>query len=384
MNTKNELVIGIIGAGSMGTSIAMLSAQAGHKTILFDINNQALTKAKMLITKTYKSLVEKGKFTNHQIDTIHSRINFVDYIEGFSKCNIVIEAVIEDLEIKQTIYTETEDLLSDETIICSNTSSLSIASLSSKLKRPERFCGLHFFNPATILPLVEIVPSYLTSQDVITNLKHLMELWGKAPVIAKDTPGFIVNRVVRPFYSEALRIYEEGIADFATIDFAMKNIGGFKMGPFELMDFIGNDVNFKVTSTVFQDTFYDSRYRPSVTQQRMVELNHLGRKTNKGFYDYHENAPKPSPSNDLELQNQIYHRIVSMLINEAYEMLKYKTATAEDIDNAVKKGVNYPKGLFEFAEIIGKEKVYNTLFQLYNETLEERYRPSSLLKKEIK
>ena len=232
------------------------------------------------------------------------------------------------------------------------------------------------------MPLVEIIPAVQTSKETIKNAKSTIDSWGKTTVITKDTPGFIVNRVARPFYGEAIRIYEEGIADFATIDWAIKEIGGFKMGPFELMDYIGNDVNYTVTETVFKAFYYDTRYKPSLTQKRMMEAGYLGRKSARGYYDY--SIDIPDPIQDRELGKKILWRILSMLINEAADALFLKIASKEDIDLAMTKGVNYPKGLLAWADEIGIKNVLNELQNLQEEYGEDRYRPSPLLKKMVK
>ena len=212
----------------------------------------------------------------------------------------------------------------------------------------------------------------------------MIDGWNKVTVLAKDTPGFIVNRVARPFYGEALRIYEEGIADFATIDWAMTELGGFRMGPFTLMDYIGNDVNYAVTESVFKSFYYDPRYKPSFTQKRHSEAGYLGRKSGRGYYDYSDNALKVEPNKDAELGEQIKNRILVMLINEAVDALFLNIASKEDIDLAMTKGVNYPKGLLKWAEEIGLEHVLSQLEELFHEYGEDRYRPSPLLRRMVR
>jgi 3-hydroxybutyryl-CoA dehydrogenase len=296
-------------------------------------------------------------------------------------CTMVIEAVVEDLGIKHGLFQKLEEIVSNDCILASNTSSLSIASIGKVLKNPNRVIGIHFFNPATIMPLVEIIPAIQTDEQTLLQSKSTISRWNKTVVICKDTPGFIVNRVARPFYGEALRIYEEGIADFATIDWAMTTVGGFKMGPFTLMDYIGNDINYAVTESVFQSFYFDPRFKPSFTQKRYSEAGWYGRKTGRGYFDYSDSAQKPSPTEDFDLANKIVSRILAMLINEAYDALFMQVASEEDIDLAMTKGVNYPKGLLEWSREIGLKNVLSTLEDLFAEYGEDRYRPNPLLRK---
>jgi 3-hydroxybutyryl-CoA dehydrogenase len=231
------------------------------------------------------------------------------------------------------------------------------------------------------MKLVEIIPAVQTEAQTLTLALETVRSWGKITVLAKDTPGFIVNRVARPFYGEALRILDEGIADMATIDWAMKTIGGFPMGPFELMDFIGHDVNFVVTETVFQAFYYDPRYMPSFSQKRLLEAGYLGRKSGKGFYDYTEGASKPQPAENSELGKTIVNRILAMLINEAAEALHYSIASATDIDLAMTKGVNYPMGLLAWGKELGYHQIVAHLDHLFDTYHDPRYRCSIGLRK---
>lgn len=378
MNITN---IGIIGAGTMGSGIAQVASTAGCKVALFDLNQQALDKAKASLNTIMARLVDKGRITTQEASTIKSNITYVNSLSALADSDMIIEAIVENLEIKKKVFQELETYVSQHSIIASNTSSLSIASIAASLKNPERCIGIHFFNPAPLMQLVEVIPAIQTSNEVLKISEQTIKSWNKVVAIAKDTPGFIVNRVARPFYGEALRIYEEGIADFATIDYAMKFAAGFKMGPFELMDFIGNDVNYTVTETVFTAFYYDPRYKPSFTQKRFAEAGYLGRKSGRGFYDYNEGAVKPQPSKDQELIESIKNRILVMLINEAADALFLNIANAQDIDNAMTKGVNYPKGLLSWADEIGIHNCVDALDALYKEYGEDRYRCSPLLRK---
>ena len=380
--------IGIIGSGTMGSGIAQVAATAGCQVKLYDTNQAALDKAKTSLEKILSRLIEKGRIDASEKDRIQSNISYVNTLKDLSDANLTIEAIIENLEIKQKVFSELESYVAEDCIIASNTSSLSIASIAASLNKPERCVGIHFFNPAPLMKLVEVIPAIQTSKEVLQKSIETISDWNKVVAVAKDTPGFIVNRVARPFYGESLRIYEEGIADFATIDAAMKDVGGFRMGPFELMDFIGNDVNYTVTETVFTAFYFDPRYKPAFTQKRFAEAGYLGRKSGKGYYDYDENGKMASRHSELvseshnsKLSEQIFNRVLVMLINEAADALFLNIASANDIDNAMTKGVNYPKGLLAWADEKGIDWCVNTMDELYSEYHEDRYRCSPLLRK---
>ena len=374
--------VSIIGAGTMGTGIAQIAATKGHEVCLYDSFEESLKNSKNKLVKILNRLVEKEKINSETKKEILENIKFSSNLEDISKSSLVIEAIVEDLSIKQKLFKEIESIVDKNCIIATNTSSLSIASIAGACEKADRVIGIHFFNPAPLMPLVEIIPAVQTSEETNKKTKELIDNWDKVTVIVKDTPGFIVNRVARPFYGEALRIHEEGITDFATIDWAMKEIGGFRMGPFELMDYIGNDVNYTVTETVFTAFYFDTRYKPSLTQKRMKEAGFYGRKSGRGFYDY--SIELPNVQEDRELGKKILWRILSMLINEAADALFLNIATKEDIDLAMTKGVNYPKGLLSWADEIGLNNVLNQLQSLYDEYSEDRYRPSPLIKRMVK
>ncbi len=378
--------IGIIGSGTMGSGIAQVAATSGCKVKLCDTNQAVLDKAKITLGKILSRLVEKNKIDANEKSRIENNISYVNNLKDLSDSHLIIEAIVEHLDIKKKVFSELETYVSAECIIASNTSSLSIASIASALKKPERCIGIHFFNPAPLMQLVEVIPAVQTSKDVLEISVKTITDWKKTVAIAKDTPGFIVNRVARPFYGEALRIYEEGIADFQTIDNSMKTLGGFRMGPFELMDFIGNDINYTVTETVFTAFYFDPRYKPAFTQKRLSEAGYLGRKSGKGYYNYDENGMIVSSSavetsNNIDLSQQIFDRILVMLINEAADALFLNIASAEDIDNAMTKGVNYPKGLLTWANEKGIDWCVTKMDELYDIYHEDRYRCSPLLRK---
>lgn len=377
-----DSVIGVVGAGAMGSGIAQVAAQAGHKVYVYDANAQALNKSDENLKKILKRLEEKGKIDN--ADEIDARVVYIEEMTAMQECSLVIEAIVEKLDIKKKIFNELEQITGDDCILATNTSSLSVTSIAAACEKAERVLGLHFFNPAPLMALVEVVPAVQTNENIAAVCKELMSSWKKVPVVAKDTPGFIVNRVARPFYGEAIRIYEEGIADITTIDWAMTELGGFRMGPFTLTDYIGHDVNYVVTETVFESFFYDPRYKPSFAQKRLLEAGWLGRKSGRGFYNYAEGVTQPEPNKDEVLGQQIVERVVAMLINEAVDALYLNIASAQDLDLAMTKGVNYPKGLLQWCDELGADKVLSILDGLYNDYHEDRYRASILLRKHAK
>jgi 3-hydroxybutyryl-CoA dehydrogenase len=389
MSLSTDTIVGVVGAGAMGTGIAQVAAAAGQRVVLGDAMQGTTQKAQASIAKAMDREVQKERMSRDAADELMSRIDFQwgplgDDLSAYKSCGLVVEAIVEDLDVKQALFRRLEQVVARDAVLATNTSSLSVASIASACEVPERVIGIHFFNPPPLMPLVEVV-SWLGADPTLAPAAYaMMTRWRKAPVLASDTPGFIVNRVARPFYGESLRLLDEGFADIATIDWAMKEHGGFRMGPFELMDFIGNDVNYAVTRSVFEAMFYDPRYKPSLTQRRLVESRFYGKKSGRGYYDYREGAARPEPKRDDALAQRIVERVRAMLINEAIDAVHMQVASPEDIDLAMMKGVNYPRGLLAWANELGLDQVLGTLEALQAEYGEDRYRPSPLLRRMVR
>ncbi len=368
--------VGVIGSGAMGSGIAQVAAMGGHEVMVYDAMESSRVSGRDAILASLNKLAEKQKMTDAEAKGIFGKIYFTETLHSFAETDIIIEAIIEDEAEKKKIFAQLEQIVSVNAIIASNTSSISITALAKSLNHPSRCIGIHFFNPPVLMKLVEIIPALQTGPEIISTCKELMASWGKIVVIAKDTPGFIVNRIARPFYSEALRIAEEQQASPAQIDAAMK-AAGFKMGPFELMDYIGNDINLAVTKSVWTAMYFDPRYKPSLMQENVVRAGWLGRKTGKGYFEYStpqlptEAHPDPATISD---------RILAMLINEAADALYMGIASKEDIDLAMQHGVNYPKGLIAWADEIGIENIVIRIDRLYELYHEDRYRCSAGLR----
>lgn len=376
-------VLGVLGAGAMGSGIAQVAATNGWEVQLIDINEEATIASRKKLVKILNRQVEKGRMTDLEVRGIMGRIYFGNSMTAFEKADLIIEAIVENIDIKKKVFKEIEQIVNDTCILATNTSSLSVTAIAASLNMPNRMLGIHFFNPAPLMKLVEIIPAVQTDVGIVKKAQAIIEKWGKYTVIAKDTPGFIVNKVARPFYSESIKIYEEGFADPATIDWALTELGGFRMGPFALTDYIGHDVNYKVTESVWKAFYYDGRYKPSFAQKSLVDAGYLGRKSGRGFYDYSENANNPEPDKDVKKGQIILDRVLAMLINEAADTVFVGICSEEAVEIAMTKGVNYPKGLLVWAKEIGFEHVVARLDGLYDRYHEERYRVSPWLRDRV-
>ncbi|QBR03669.1 3-hydroxyacyl-CoA dehydrogenase [Paraburkholderia pallida] len=486
--------VAVIGAGAMGAGIAHVAALAGHRVILFDVKKDAVSNAIRSIETALGKAIVKGKMCEAEAQSAISRIVAVNDISEIKGVGLVVEAVAERLDVKRKIFADVEAIVEDACILATNTSSISITAIGAQMKRPERLIGMHFFNPAPVMALVEVVSGLATSRDIADCVYSTARDWGKVPVHTKSTPGFIVNRVARPYYAEGLRSLSEKVADAASIDALMREAGQFRMGPLELMDLIGHDVNFAVTESVFSAMFADRRFAPSIIQRELVDGGFLGRKTGRGFFDYSEGAERPEPtieplasapenvklgpksSSGAKLQERLIDagllvsgertaepdviaeidgvflmqtdgrtatkraseigrevvlvdfaqdylatkrvgvsrsmqcaepayraivgalqrchyevvplkdvagmvvmRTVAMLVNEASDAVDQGVCSAEDVDLAMEKGVNYPIGPLKWADEVGVELFHRVLINLREHYGEERYRASPLL-----
>ncbi len=378
--------VAVLGSGTMGSGIAQIASTHSCNVILYDLHQDALDRSKNKLEKILNRLIEKERIDEQEKTRIQSGISYSTSLNDCSGADLVIEAIVENLDIKKKVFGKLEQIVNQDTILASNTSSLSITSIASACQDPSRFIGIHFFNPAPLMKLVEIIPAIQTSNKTIDKTLDIINAWKKTTVIVKDTPGFIVNKVARPFYGEATKILEENERTNAVkkmIDLAMTN-AGFRMGPFQLMDFIGNDVNYTVSETVYKAFYNDGRYKPSLDQKRLSEAGFLGKKSGRGWYNYNDPEIDNDFKPDQSFIDMVQERIVTMLINEAADTLFRKIASKDDIDLAMTKGVNYPKGLFAWADEIGIQNCVNRMDSYFDEYREERYRCSPLLRRMAK
>ncbi|USQ76509.1 3-hydroxyacyl-CoA dehydrogenase NAD-binding domain-containing protein [Ornithinimicrobium cryptoxanthini] len=388
--------VAVVGAGAMGTGIAQVAAQAGHQVHLVDAEPGGAAAAHQRLGDSLSRLVGKGKMTADERAGVLERIVIGPAADGdlaqLPPVGLAIEAVIEDLAVKQEIFETLADHQDESTVLATNTSSLDVGALSHDLATPERLIGLHFFNPPPLMRLVEVVRTTQSDPEILEQASTLMERWGKTPVLCTSTPGFIVNRVARPFYGEAQRMIEAGTADPATIDLALREHGGFRMGPCELTDLIGQDVNFAVGRSVWLQTGRDPRYEPADVQRRLVEAGRLGRKSGRGWFEYDDSGEPidatPDEGQVAELvggpiETDPVARTLAMLVNEGVDLVRRDEATAEDVDTAMKLGTNYPKGPHEWLAEIGAATIVEQLRALDAAFPGGRYRVSSALEDQL-
>lgn len=457
--------IGVVGAGTMGGGIAQLAAAAGHPVQLFDAFEGAADKGKDRIGKALEKLVARGKMTVEDVAALVNRITVVPALADMKDAAMVVEAIVENLDVKRTLFADLEGILATDAILGTNTSSISITSIARDLKHPERVVGMHFFNPAPVMKLVEVISGVATTRTHAETVFDTAQNWGKIAVHAKSTPGFIVNRVARPYYAEALRLYEEQVAEPATLDALLTEGAGFRMGPFALMDLIGNDVNYTVCKSVFDLYYQEPHFRPSILQQELVNAGRFGRKSGQGWYSYAEGAETPEAATETgageiiegfdaaqpaevdgvriqptdgrraaqiaretgkpaivcdlieaggtrlafatsaDVPQAVVDRLVStldaagikasrlrdwpglvamrtiaMLANEGFEAVMQGVADETGVDDAMRFGVNYPKGPIAWAREIGLARILATLDSIHALTGDPRYRASMALR----
>src|SRR5215216_2529927 len=352
--------IAVVGAGTMGAGIAESAALTGLSVVMVDVREELLYRGRRTIEKDLERRVKRGRISEEECREMLGRVSATTDLEACADAAVVVEAVVENAGVKRGVFGDLEGVVSGEVVLATNTSSLSVAGIAAGTERPERVVGMHFFNPVPAMRLVEVVTGPSTDPSVVRRVEEVAERLGKTPIRVSDTPGFVVNRVARPFYLEALRLVEAG-GEPGPIDAAIRGVG-FRMGPLQLADLIGNDVNLTVSESLFERYYYHPRFRPSYLQRSMVEGGLLGRKSGRGFYDY--GAEETGGDDGFEPSDDVALRVISCIVNEAFLALSEGVATAEDIDRAMKLGANYPKGPFQWVEEIGARSIVETLDSL--------------------
>ena len=396
--------IAVVGAGTMGAGIAQLAAQYGCIVHLIDVNDEVLRQGISAINKRFDRSVEKGRMTASERDDAVARIKPAKTIENLADVGLAIEAVVEDIDVKRKVFTQLAQATPATAVLATNTSSLSVSRIAESVSDPTRVVGMHFFNPAPVMALVEVIAGEKSSSASVDAAYEVAKAWGKVPVRAKDTPGFIVNRVARGFYLEALRLLGEGVAGVDEIDLVMKTHGRFRMGPFELMDLVGLDVNLAVTTSVWEQMDRHARFTPHEIQQTLVAAGHLGRKTGRGFYSYDGDHAVPAYTVERRsfyldpklrdittifamkagailansTEQLVFCRILGAVLNEAGAAYTEGVASASDIDTAMQKGTNYPKGPLAWSDEIGHRNVRGLLKSLDADAGDGRYAPARL------
>jgi 3-hydroxybutyryl-CoA dehydrogenase len=369
--------VGVAGAGTMGAGIAQIACLGGFSAWLHDPDRDALAAGEERLRGDLLKGAERGRWTRGEAEAASARLRTATELEQLDSCELLIEAAPEDLELKRDLFARLAAVCDPATILATNTSSLSVSEIAEPTPGPERVCGMHFFNPPALMRLVEVVAGRRTSEETVATATAAVERMGREPVRCADSIGFIVNRCNRPFTLEALRILDAGIADVPQIDRAMRELGGYRMGPFELMDLVGIDVNLGVARSFFAQR-PEPRWRPHPIQERMVAEGKLGRKTGEGFYRYpHEESPAPPGPGEADAR--IFERVVCQLVNEAAFAAEEGVAAPDDIDRAMRLGLNHPRGPFEWARELGPELVLATLDSLRGELGDDRYAAAPLI-----
>jgi 3-hydroxyacyl-CoA dehydrogenase len=386
-------VIGVVGAGTMGSGIAQLAARSGARTLLHDPLAEALQRGAARAHEGLAKEAAKGKLSAEEADAATARIEPVDALEAMAGCELVIEAAPERLELKHELYARLAQIVSTECVLASNTSSLLVTAIASVVPQPERVVGMHFFNPAPLMRLLEVVAGALSDERSLALADATGEAMGKTVIRAQDGPGFLVNRCNRPFGLEALRLLQERIADIETIDRIVRVEGGFRMGPFELMDLVGIDTGFEISKSFYEQSFYEPRWRPSPITARYVAAGRYGRKSGRGYYDYSRDPHRPPdpdpPAGDAGVEAKpatggVLERIVCQVINECAFALSEGVGSAQDIDTGMVLGLNYPRGPLAWADEIGLDNVLAVLDSLWEQYREERYRAAPELRRLVR